>query len=98
MKIELFGKGVYAILEAVQEKKVGSLYVADKHPEKQRLATVKVTGPDVTRVRAGDRVVVSAYSGIPLEMFGADIDGIPIEKDIHRVFKEDELLFRVIAE
>lgn len=40
MRLELYGDRILVLCDPVEEKKVGLVYVADKHSERTRLATI----------------------------------------------------------
>ncbi len=108
MRFELFGKRMYVILAGVGEKKVGSVWIPDKHSEQSRIGTVIGVGKDtrtwwqrllrkrsdgVTKYRVGDRILVSYYSGVTVNM--PEMAGKGDLMDTHRIMVEDEILAAV---
>ena len=77
-------------LDKVQERKVGAIWVTDKHSEKIRIATVLDVGKDVTEYKKGDRVVLNYYTGMILYIL--DLRWL---NDTHKIVMEDNILGKV---
>jgi len=86
------GDRVYLKLDAVEEKKIGSIFMPDKHSEPVRIGTVLAIGPDVKTFSVGDRVLVSYMAGL---VINPAIDGFMPEDDTHRVMCEGEIPMKV---
>jgi co-chaperonin GroES (HSP10) len=92
MKLELFGHRILILCDAVSERKIGSIILADQHSERSRTATVVTVGDKVTNYAAGDKVLLSWYTGVHLHLIGEELFGSVVDEDRHRLVMEDELL------
>ncbi|MFA5154123.1 MAG: hypothetical protein WC554_16355 [Clostridia bacterium] len=63
MKLIPVGERLLVKLDAVDEKKVGSILVPAKHGELSRAATVLAAGDEVKRFKVGDRIFLGYHSG-----------------------------------
>ncbi len=90
MKITAHGRKLYVVLDMVEERMVGSLYVPDKHSEHTRTGIVDSAGEEVKYYKVGDKVLVSYYSGVVVDL--PELNALGVGQDVHRVFMEDELL------
>jgi co-chaperonin GroES (HSP10) len=93
MRLEVFGKRLYVILNPVHEKQVGSIIVPDKHSELTRIATVQCVGDKVEKFKVGDQILLSYHSGVviaPVE------DGFSPSNEIFRIITEDEILAKIV--
>jgi co-chaperonin GroES (HSP10) len=95
MTLTLFGRRVLLLLDAIAERKIGSIILAEKHSERSRTATVVAVGNDVTEYRAGDRVLLSWYTGVHLHLIGEELFGVPVDEDRHRIVRDEEILGRL---
>ncbi len=93
MKLELFGDKLYVKLDPIEEGKVGSIIIPGVHREVSRLGTIREVGPDVTRVKVGDRILVQYYSGVTVERLELSERGDT--PDAHRIMVESEILARI---
>ena len=87
MKIYPKGNRVYILLEKVEEKMVGSIYVQDKHSEKTRIGKVIATGEDANDYKVDDKVLVQYYAGVVIDLFGEGMDD-----DTHRIVNASNIL------
>ena len=87
MVVKPFGSRVFVELLPVAERKVGMIHLPDNHSEPSRVGVILACGPDVKRVKVGDRVMISYYSGT-----GVDYLGSGYHYDTHRFIEEGELL------
>jgi co-chaperonin GroES (HSP10) len=91
---------IYAILDAVEEKKIGSIIIADKTGAQSRIGTVKAIGKDVEDLKVGDRILVSYATGVVIDLpelyrhCGEKGGG----QDIHRIYCPQEILTTVEGE
>ena len=92
MRFTPLGDRVYLKLDAVEEKKIGRIYLADKHSEPVRIGTVLDVGPDVKHFKIGDKVLVSYMAGM---VINPAVDGFMPEDDTHRVMCEGEIPMKV---
>jgi len=95
IRFELMGDRMYIRLDKMVDK-IKNIFVPDEHREPSRIATVMKVGPDVTKFKVGDRVLVSFYTGVPINLPQYDmnpvLDKIATESEIlSLVFEEDEL-------
>ena len=77
-------------LNSVQQRKVGEIWITDKHSEKIRIATVLDVGKDVTEYKKGDRVILNYYTGAILYIL--DLRWL---NDTHKIVMEDNVLGKV---
>jgi len=89
MKIIPQGSRVYLVLDEHKEKE-GSIYLPEKHSERSRVATVIEVGKEVKLYEKDDRVLVSWYTGVIMNVMGMDM-----KADLHRMLNEDEILAKV---
>ncbi len=87
---------IYVKLDAVEERKVGSLWVADKHSERSRLGTILAVGGntrDLTTdgLKVGDRFVMSYHGGTVLDSPVLGFDASE-GSDIYRIVTPYEIL------
>jgi co-chaperonin GroES (HSP10) len=88
MKLHPMGDRVYLILEPVEARRIGSIYIPDKHHEPIRVGKIEEVGPDVKLFKAGDMVLVSYHAGLIINPL---MDGFSPEDDTHRVMTEGEI-------
>lgn len=77
-------------LDAVQQRKVGEIWVTDRHSEKIRIATVLDVGKEVTEYKKGDRVILNYYTGMILYILD-----MSWHDDTHKIVMEDNILGKV---
>ena len=77
-------------LDKVQERKVGGVFIVDKHSEKIRIATVLDVGKDVTEYKKGDRIILNYYTGAILYILD-----LRWHDDTHKIVMEDNVLGKV---
>jgi len=64
------GRNLLVRLNEVSEKKVGSLYVPDKHSELSRVAEVLAKGESCERpIQVGDNVLLDYHSGTVVDIY-----------------------------
>jgi co-chaperonin GroES (HSP10) len=91
MRLKPKGYKLLVKLDAVKERKVGSIYVSDEHREQARIGTILEIGSKVTDYNVGDRVVVNCFNGIAIDLFDyEEADGESL-----RMFVDDEILCTV---
>ena len=88
--IRAHGNKLYVLLDMVEERMVGSLYVPDKHAEHTRTGIIQSAGEEVKYYKVGDKVLVSYYSGVVIDL--PELNMLGEGQDVHRVFTEHELL------
>ena len=98
MRLSLRDDRLFVILNKVEAKKIGSLYVPDNHDERSRIGEVKEVGPGVMGYQAGDKVLVSWYTGTRIHLPGETMYGEPIDEDSFRVLRECEILGQVLED
>lgn len=110
MRLELYGKRILILCDAVEERKIGSIIIADKHAERSRVATVLAVGDKVKHpgkwwqfwikphYKTGDRVLISWYTGVHLHVIGEKIFGQEVDEDKHRFVMEDEILSKILPD
>lgn len=107
MRLQLFDDRLFVILDKVEEKKIGSLYVPDDHAERSRIGTVMEVGPGLREwngtitpmnYRVGDRVLVSWYTGTRIHLDGEKLYGEDVYEDSHRIMRECEILGKVVED
>lgn len=96
MRLELYGDRILVLCDPVEEKKVGLVYVADKHSERTRLATIISVGDTVTKYKPGDRVLLSWYTGVHIHLIGEKLWDIEADEDRHRMVMEGEILGKLV--
>ena len=79
-------------LEKMAEK-IKSVFLPDDHKEPSRIAEVLERGPDVTKFKSGDRVLVSFYTGVPINLPQYDLDPV-----LDKIVTQDEILSLVVEE
>lgn len=85
---------IYAILDSVESKKVGSIFIADMHSEPTRIGTIQAVGKDIEDLKPGDRILVSFSTGVVIDLMelhrhnAAEGGG----QDIHRIYTPYEIL------
>jgi len=77
-------------LNPVQQRKVNGVWIADKHSEKIRIATILDVGKDVTEYKKGDKIVVNYYTGSILYIL--DMRWLD---DTHKIIMEDNVLGKI---
>lgn len=88
MVVKPFGSRVFVELMPVEERKTaGGIIIPDKHSEPSRFGKVIATGPEVKFLKAGDKIMLSYYSGT-----GIDYLGSGYHYDTHRFIEESEIL------
>ena len=93
MELKLFGRRIYAVLNPVGEKQVGSIVIPGMHSELTRLATIKAVGEKVENFKVGDQVLISYHSGVVIQPVE---DGFTPSNDIFRILTEDEILAKIV--
>ena len=94
MRFELFGERLYARLDSIVEERTASgIIIPSARREVSRLGTVMEVGPEVTKVKVGDRILVQYYSGVTVERRELSEPGET--PDSHRILMESEILARV---
>ena len=91
---------VYTILDSVEERMVGRIVIPDKASTPSRIGTVQAVGPDIKDLKPGDRVLVSYYSGVAIDMPELHVHNGKKGggQDIHRIFTPQEILATVAEE
>jgi co-chaperonin GroES (HSP10) len=87
VKIKPFGSRVFVELQAIEQRKVGSIIIPDKHSEPSRVGVILEIGPEVKNVKVGDKIVISYHAGT-----GIDFIGSGYHYDQHRFLEESDLL------
>lgn len=93
MRLKLFGKRLYAVLNPVEEKQVGSIIVPGMHSELTRIGVIHEVGDQVENFAVGDKILISYHSGVviaPVE------DGFSPSNEIHRILTTDEILAKIV--
>jgi co-chaperonin GroES (HSP10) len=91
MKLELFGTRLLILCDEMVEK-IGRIIVPEKHSERSRTAVVVACGDRVENYQTGDKILLSWYTGVHLHLPGAELFGVPVDEDRHRLVREDEIL------
>ena len=79
------GDYIVAIPEEASTKTAGGLYLPDNAQEKPKTAGVVATGPDVKKVKVGDRIVCKGYGPEKLD----------IDNREYILVKEEDILAKV---
>jgi co-chaperonin GroES (HSP10) len=87
MVVKPLGSNIFVELIEVGERKVGMIHIPGKHQEPSRIGVVLEVGPDVTRLKKGDKIMISFYSGT-----GVDYLGCGFHYDTHRFMSEMDVL------
>lgn len=86
---------VLLLMDAVEEKKVGSIFIPDKHSERHRVGTVLAVGNEVDRLKKGDRIWARWDAGDVITIPGRPIKGdtlrIAVESEVYGLAKEEEI-------
>jgi len=85
---------VVLLLDCVEEKMVGRIYLPGKHSENCRLAKILAVGPEVTDYKPGERVLINFFAGKVLDIFLVEKKG----DDTLRVVTDEEILVGVTGE
>ena len=64
----------------------------ENHHERSRIGVIRQVGDDVDLYKVGDRVLLSTYAGVRIHLIGREIDGEPINEDLHRIIRQEEIL------
>lgn len=89
LKLIPVGDKLYIVVDPMREKQ-GLIALPDKHSERTRTATVISAGAEVKDLKAGDKVLISWYGGIHIQLpqfAGAE--------DLHRIIREGEILSKI---
>lgn len=70
-------------------EKIGSLWIPDQAQSRVNQGMVKYIGPEVTRVKPGDHIIVTAYAGTLMKLEGEGLVIIVNENQIHAIIEED---------
>lgn len=100
MNLKVLGHRIYVRLDPVEEKQIRGIIVPRDHKERTRVGTIVSCGPEVgwdykaqefkaNRLNPGDRVLLSYYAGVTLQLV---MEGWTDEDDTHRIIVEDEVL------
>jgi len=81
------GENIIVQLEPIEEKKIGSIYLPDKHSEMCRVGKIMSIGPKVTTYFPGQEVVIGYWAGVAVEAPALGLFGERI-----RVLRESEIL------
>ena len=73
MKIKPLGNRILVKLEPMVETK-GILVMPDKHREQSRIGKALACGEACTRVKDGDRLLLSYYTGVGLDLWHEEMD------------------------
>lgn len=57
---------------AAETKTAGGIIIPEAAQEKTTMAIVKRVGPDVTTVKAGDKIIYTKYAGVKIKNDGED--------------------------
>ncbi len=90
MKIQPRGHRLYAIFNPVEEHKVGRVFVPDQHSQTSRIGIVQAIGEDVEKYEIGDKILISYYSGVVVDLAALYAQGGG--QDVHRILSEEEVL------
>lgn len=87
---------VYAVLNSVEERKTsGGIIIPGQHSEQTRIGTIRAIGPDCGDLKVGDRVLVSYYAGVVVDM--PELREMGNEGvEIHRIYTPEEILATVV--
>jgi co-chaperonin GroES (HSP10) len=92
MKITPRPGRIYAVLNSVEERMSrGGIIIPDKHSEQTRIGTIESVGNDITDLKPGDRILVSYYTGVVVDMpelRDKSDEGV----EIHRIYTPSEVL------
>ena len=92
MRVAPQGDRLYVRLDPMVEK-VKNIFVPDDHREPSRIATIKEVGPEVKKFKVGDRILVSFYTGVPINLPQYDLDPA-----LDKIATESEILALVHEE
>lgn len=83
----LAGDRIYVELETLPEKSKGGVFLPQNQASASRKGVVKQIGPAVTLYKPGDRIVVSAYTGVGLYLLEEEMTDAT-----HSVYREGEIV------
>ena len=95
MQLEVYGSRLLVLCDEMNEK-VGSIIMPGKHAERSRTARVLSVGDKVEHYQAGDKILISWYTGVHLHLPGHNLFDIPVDEDRHRMIMESEILGKII--
>jgi co-chaperonin GroES (HSP10) len=89
---------MYVKLDSVESKQIGRIIIPDKVSTPTRVGTIQAVGRDCADLVPGDRVLVSYYSGVVIDMpelhqYNDEEGG---GQDVHRIFTPMEILATVV--
>jgi co-chaperonin GroES (HSP10) len=91
VKLSPWGDRIYIVVDEPKESS-GSIIIPQRHRERSRTATVSAIGEDVKHFNVGDKVLISYYTGIFIDLLGMGLEG---KEDLHRIVREDEILAKI---
>ena len=94
MKFIPKGQKLIVLLDRVEEKKIGGIYLPDMHSENSRLARVLSIGPEVVDYKPGEMVLINFFAGKVLDVVTISTL-IKKQDDTLRVVTEAEVLVGV---
>jgi len=86
MRLVPQGERLYIRLDKAADK-IKNVFLPDEHKEPSRIATVMEVGKEVTKFKVGDKVLVSFYTGVPINLPQYDLDPV---RD--KIATQDEIL------
>lgn len=63
---------VLAEADQAEAKTASGLYLPENAQEKPKTATVAAVGPEVKKIKAGDRIIYESYSGTDIKYQGTE--------------------------
>ena len=98
MRLSLRDDRLFVILNKVEGKKIGSIFVPDNHDERSRIGTVMEIGPGVEGYEVGDKILMSWHTGTRIHLPGETMYGEAIDEESFRVCRECEILGQVLED
>ena len=90
--IDCLGDTIYILMDD-REQKSSIIYTPENAQQISEVGTVVKKGPDVQLVNIGDKVIISYYTGIHLQL-----PECYSESKYHRIIREHEILCRISEE
>ncbi len=92
MKIAPTGERILVEMEELQDRKIGKIYVTDSSSETSRICKIVELGAGINGdYQIGDRLLISAYSGINLDCKTLGYIG-----DKLKIIVKSEILARIV--
>ena len=89
--IEPLGDAIYIFMD--EREGVSNIIITTEYQQISEVGTVVKAGPDVQSVNAGDKIVISYYTGTHLQLPECYSDS-----KYHRIIREHEILCRINKE